>query len=109
LDKMKIGLRTLPYIAGITFAGIVVAGLAVSSDTEEMADTGYQLYHDTVDVHVYWLESKACVVLPPDGYQANCTYLGSITVMLVLTVLLIVVVAAYMVLRRNSSLQIKRQ
>lgn len=102
LDRTKLTLKTLSYLAGVIFAAILATSLWVSSDVSLMEDTAYQLYHDTVDVHVYWFESKACIALPPDGYLANCTYLSSIRIMTALAVLLIIVLVAYAVERRKS-------
>jgi Fe2+ transport system protein B len=95
-------LKILPYIAAVIFGGMFVAAMDVSSTLSYMQDTGFNLYHDQVDVIVNWFESKACMVLPPVGYVTNCVYIGSITAVVVLTVLLAAVLVMLMILRRHE-------
>jgi hypothetical protein len=101
-NRTRIILKILPYLAGVIFAGMCVAALDVSSELSMMEDSGLYLYNDPVDIKVFWLESRACMMLPPDGYLTNCTYLVSISAILVLTVLLATVLATLMMFRRRE-------
>ena len=74
----------------------------VSSELSMMSDAGFNLYHDQIDVQVSWLQSRACMVLPPDGYLTNCMYIASISVIPVLTVLLLVVLVLFAIVRRRE-------
>jgi len=91
----------LRYSAGVIFALLALSGLQTSSSTSAMQDLGTSLYHDPVDVAVYWFQSKACMVLPPDNYVTNCTLLPSVAATVALTALLAVVLIAYMVVRKR--------
>lgn len=101
-NRTRIILKILPYVAGAIFAGMCVAALDVSSELSMMEDSGFNLYHDAVDIKVFWLESRACMMLPPDGYLTNCTYLVSISAIVVLTVLLALVLVTLMIFRRRK-------
>ena len=89
-------------MAGVIFIGMWIAAMDISSELTMMTDTGFNLYHDPIDVEVFWLQSRACMILPPDGYLANCVYIGSIRAITALTVLLIIVLLGYMILRRRE-------
>jgi len=67
-----------------------------------MENAGLSLYHDPVDVQVFWFQSKACMILPPDNYQSNCTHVSGVGVITILTILLMAVIIAYMILRRKN-------
>ena len=95
-------MKILPYIAAVIFGGMFVAAMDVSSTLSYMQDTSFNLNHDEVDVIVNWFESKACMVLPPVGYVTTCVYIGSITAVVVLTVLLAAVLVTLMILRRHE-------
>ena len=94
----------LPYFAGVIFIGMWIAAMNVSSELSLMTDAGFNLYHDPIDVEVFWLQSRACMILPPDGYVANCVYIASIRIILILTILLGIVLAVYVILRRRERL-----
>jgi hypothetical protein len=76
----------------------------VSSELSMMSDAGFNLYHDQIDVQVLWGQSKACMVLPPEGYLTNCIYIASISAIPVLTALLLAVLALFAMLRRREGL-----
>jgi hypothetical protein len=97
-------LRVLPYLAGILFVGVLAIGLEISSETASLADAQQALYADPIDVQVFWLQGKACVILPPDGYIAKCNNLPLTTVMLTLTSLMVVVLVIYGLLRKRVNL-----
>ncbi len=61
-------------------------------------------YLDTVDVQVFWFQSKACVILPPDGSIGNCIYLPLVSVMVGLTILMVAVIVVYGLLRKRVNL-----
>lgn len=105
VNRPKIALKIVPYIAGIVFAGMWVTAIHLSSEISSLQNTGFNLYHDPVDVQIFWFESKACMVLPPDSYLANCVYIRSIGVISVLTISLLVVLFTYMVLRRHVRIE----
>ena len=88
VSRSKLALKMLPYVAGAIFVGMWIQAMDVSSELSMMADTGFNLYHDPIDVEVFWFESRACMMLPPDGYLTNCVYVASISAILGLTVLL---------------------
>ena len=94
-------MRILPYVAAVIFGGMFVAAMSVSSTLASMQDSGYNLYHDQVDIMVIWFTSKACMVLPPDSYVTNCIYVESISLIVVLTSLLVSVLVILMILRKN--------
>lgn len=102
VNRSKIALKILPYIAGVLFLGMWIAAMDVSSELSMMTDAGFNLYHDQIDTQVFWLQSRACMVLPPDGYLTNCVYVASITVIPVLTSLLLIVLGLYAVLRKRA-------
>ena len=98
-NRTGIILKILPYVAGVIFAGMCVAALDVSSELSMMEDSSFNLY-GPVDLRVFWFESKVCMMLP-DGSPANCTYLLSMSAILVLTVLLVLVLATLVIFRRR--------
>ena len=98
----RIALKALPYIAGVIFIAMWIAAMNVSSELSMMTGTGLNLYHDQIDVQVFWLQSRACIVLPPDGYLTNCVHVASISVIPALTALLLIVLAVFAVLRRRQ-------
>jgi hypothetical protein len=102
--RTKTLLRFLPYLAGIIFAGLALAGYAVSAETAAMFDAQPGALTDSVDIQVLWLQGKACVIQLPDGYVSNCTYIPMINVMLALTVLLVAVLVVYGLLRKRVNL-----
>jgi len=95
--------KILRYSAGIIFGFLGLSGFQTSASTSAMQDLGTSLYHDPVDVSVFWLQSKACMVLPPDNYLTNCTLLPSIGTTIALSVLLVVVLVAYMIVRKRTT------
>jgi len=97
-------IRILRYTASALFCGVALAGLGVSSDTSALQDAGLVQFLEPANVQVSWVDSQACLALPPDGYLANCTYLASIRVLEVLTILLVAVLVAYAVLRRRAAM-----
>ena len=103
VNRSKIALKILPYIAGVIFLGMWIAAMDVSSELSMMTDSGFNIYHDQIDVQVFWLQSRACMVLPPDGYLTNCVYVASISAIPVLTVLLLAVLAMFAILRRRRA------
>lgn len=102
VNRSKIALKVLPYIAGVIFLGMWIAAMDISSELSMMSDAGFNLYHDQIDVQVFWFQSRACMVLPPDGYLTNCMYISSISFVPVLTVLLLVVLALFAIVRRRE-------
>jgi hypothetical protein len=102
--RAKTLLRLLPYLAGIIFAGLALAGFEVSAETAAIFDAQPGALTESVDVQVFWLQGKACVVQQPDGYISNCTYLPIINVMLALTILLVAVLVLYGLLRKRVNL-----
>ncbi|HKM77913.1 MAG TPA: hypothetical protein VJZ03_02455 [Candidatus Bathyarchaeia archaeon] len=100
--RTKTVLKILPYVAGALFAGMWAAAFEVSSELSVMENAGLSLYHDPVDVQVFWFQSKACMILPPDNYQSNCTQVSGVGVITILTILLMAVIIAYMILRRKN-------
>jgi hypothetical protein len=108
VNRSKIALKVLPYVAGLIFLGMSIAAMDVSSELSIMADTGLNLYHDQVDVQVLWLQSRACMVLPPDGYVTNCVYVASISAIPALTGLLLVVLIVFALLRRQRDREGRR-
>lgn len=100
--RTKIALKILPYVAGALFAGMWAAAYEVSSELSGMENAGLNQYHDPVDVKVFWFQSKACMILPPDNYQSNCTHISGVGMITILTILLMAVIIAYMILRRKS-------
>lgn len=102
MNPSRAAAKVLPYVAGILFAGMYAAAIDVSSQLSIIEDSGLRMYHAPVAVKVFWFESKACMVLPPDGYISNCNYLGGIRAITLLSVLLAVVLLAYAILRKRS-------
>ncbi len=102
VNRSKVALRVLPYVAGLIFLSMWIAAMDISSELSMMSDAGFNFYHDQIDVQVFWLQSKACMVLPPDGYVTNCTYTASISVIPVLTILLVFVLALYGLVKRRG-------
>ena len=103
ISRKKIVLRILPYVAAVIFGGMFVAAMDVSSTLSSMQDSGFNLYHDQVDIIVNWFASKVCMILPPDGYVTNCVYVGSISAIMVLTGLLVLVLVVLMFLRKHEN------
>jgi len=97
-------LRILPYVAGVLMVGIFLIGIEISSETAALADAQQALYLYPIDVQVFWLQGKACVILPPDSYVASCSYVPLIPVMHALTIMLLVVLGVYGVLRKRVHL-----
>jgi len=97
-------LRTLPYMAGVLMTGIFLVGLQISSETAALADAQQAFYQYPIDVQVYWLQGKACVILPPDSYVANCSYVPLIPLMHALTIMLLIVLGVYGLLRKRVNL-----
>ncbi|HUK28075.1 MAG TPA: hypothetical protein VLV31_06600 [Candidatus Acidoferrales bacterium] len=102
--RTKTLLRILPYLAGLLFAGMALAGYEISAETAAMFDAQPGSLTDSVDIQVLWFQGKACVVQLPDNYFSNCTYLPAINVMLALTVLLIALLVIYGLLRKRVNL-----
>ena len=97
-------LQVLPYVAGSLLAGMFLVGTEISSENAALADAQQVYYQDPIDVQVFWLQGKACVILPPDSYIAKCTYVSLVPVMLALTVLLVIVLVVYGLLRKRVNL-----
>jgi hypothetical protein len=105
LVAVKIALKVLPYVAGALFVTMWAVGMQVSSELAAIEDSGLSLYHDPVNVQVYWLQSKACIILPPNNYLSKCTYVPGIGQITILTVLLAAVLLAYAIIRRKNTRQ----
>lgn len=98
-------LRILPYVAGILFASVAFVGFEISSDAASLITAQQEaLYGDAVDVQVFWFQGKACEILPPDGYIANCKYIPLTGVMLGLSILMVAVFVLYGLLRKRVNL-----
>jgi hypothetical protein len=97
-------LRVLPYAAGILLVGIFLISLEISSETAALADAQQGFYAYPIDAQVFWLQGKACVILPPDGYIAKCSYVPLIPVMLALTFMMVIVLVLYGLLRKRVNL-----
>ena len=97
-------LRVLPYFIGILLVCIFLIGTEISSQTAALADMQQAFYAYPIDVQVFWLQGKACVILPPDGYVAQCSYVPLIPVMLGLTFMMVIVLVIYGLLRRRVNL-----
>ena len=102
--RAKTLLRILPYLAGLLFAGMALASYEISGETAAMFDAQPGSLTDSVDVQVFWLQGKACVIQLPDGYVSNCAYLPAINVMLALTAMLVAVLVVYGLLRKRVNL-----
>jgi len=102
--QTKTLLKLLPYLAGLIFAAFALVGFEVSAETAALFDAQPAAIQETADVQVLWFQSKACVVVPPDGYVANCTYLPIINAMLAITILLVAVLVIYGLLRKRVNL-----
>jgi hypothetical protein len=102
MKPIRMAEKVLPYVAGVLFVSMWAAAVDVSSHLSAM-DSQLGTYHDLVAVKVLWFESKACLVLPPDGYVSNCNYVGGIRAITLLSALLAVVLIAYMILRRKNA------
>ena len=100
--RSKIALKVLPYIAGFLFASMWGVAMEVSSELSAMQDLGMNLYHEPTTIQIYWLQSKACVIVPPVSFVANCTFVSEIGEMTILMILLLIVLIGYMILRRKS-------
>ena len=97
-------LKILPYVAGILMASIFLIGLEISSETAALADAQQAFYQYPIDVQVFWLQGKACVIVPPDSYVASCSYVLLVPVMHVLTIMFLVVLCVYGILRKRVNL-----
>jgi len=97
-------LKVLPYVAGILMVGVFLVGIEISSETTALADAQQAFYPYPIDVQVFWLQGKACVILPPDNYVANCSYVPLAPLLHVLTIMLLVVLAVYALLRKRVNL-----
>jgi len=97
-------LKVLPYVAGVLMACIFLVGLEISSETEALFDVQQASYQDPIDVQVFWLQGKACVILPPDNYITKCSYVALIPVMVGLTIMFFAVLGAYALLRKRVNL-----
>jgi hypothetical protein len=94
-------LKVMPYIVSILIVSIFLIGLEISSETASLADYQQQYYTYPIDVQVFWLQGRACVLLPPDNYIANCSYVTLIPLMLALTALMVIVLVVYALLRKR--------
>jgi hypothetical protein len=83
---------------------IFLVGTEISSETASLADSQQGFYTFPIDVQVFWLQGKACVILPPDGYVANCSYVSLIPLMIALTLLMVIVICLYGLLRKRVHL-----
>jgi len=97
-------LKVLPYVAGVLMACVFLVGLEISSETEALFETQQSFYQDPIDVQTFWLQGKACVILPPDSYIARCSYVPLIPVMVALTIMFFIVLGAYALLRKRVNL-----
>ena len=97
-------LKILPYVAGVLMACVFLIGLEISSETAALFDTQQAFYQDPIDVQVFWLQGRACVILPPDNYLAKCSYVALIPVMVGLTIMFFAVLGAYALLRKRVNL-----
>lgn len=97
-------LRILPYVAGVLMMGVFLVGVEISSETAALADAQQAFYPYPIDVQVFWLQGKACVVLPPDNYVTNCSYVLLVPIMHALTIMLLIVLGIYALLRKRVNL-----
>ena len=97
-------LRVLPFVAGILMVSVFLVGFEISSETAALADAQQAFYPYPIDVQVFWFQSRACVILPPDNYVANCSYVTLAPLMHVLTIMLLVVLGVYGILRKRVKL-----
>jgi hypothetical protein len=97
-------LKVLPYLAGILLTSVFLIGTEISSETAALADAQQAFYTYPIDAQVFWFQGKACVILPPDGYIAKCSYVPLIPVMLGLTFTLMIVLVIYGLLRKRVNL-----
>jgi len=102
-------LRILPYVAGVLMSGLFLVGTEISSETAAMADAQQAFYQYPIDVQIFWLQGKACFIVPPDNYVANCSYVPLIPLMHALTLTLVIVLALYALLRRRVNLLPKKR
>jgi hypothetical protein len=108
MKPIRVAEKVLPYVAGVLFVSMWAAAMDVSSHLSAMEDS-LGMYRDLVAVKVLWFESKACIVLPPDGYVSNCNYLGGIRAITVFSALLAVVLIVYMILRKKNVENVHRR
>jgi hypothetical protein len=94
-------LKILPYVAGVLMACVFLVGLEISSETAALFDSQQAFYQDPIDVQVFWLQGRACVILPPDNYIAKCSYVTLVPVMVGLTIMFFAVLGAYALLRKR--------
>jgi hypothetical protein len=97
-------LKILPYVASGLLAGVFFVGFEISSETAALFDSQQALYQDPIDVQVFWLQGKACVILPPDDYVAKCSYVTMVPVMLTLTIMVAIVLVIYGLFRKRVNL-----
>jgi hypothetical protein len=97
-------LKVLPYLVGILLVCIFLVGTEISSETAALADAQQAFYAYPIDVQVFWLQGKACVILPPDSYIAQCSYVPLISLMLGLTFMMVIVLVIYGLLRKRVNL-----
>jgi hypothetical protein len=91
-------------VAAILMASVFLIGIEISSETAALADAQQAFYQDPIDVQVFWLQGRACVILPPDNYVAKCSYVPLISLMHALTILFVVVLCVYAILRKRVHL-----
>jgi len=84
--------------------GIFLVGLEISSETAALADSQQAFYEYPIDVQVFWLQGKACVILPPDGYISTCSFVPLIPVMVALTLMFVAVLVVLGLLRKRVNL-----
>ncbi len=101
-------LKVLPYLAGILMSCIFLIGLEISSETAALADAQQAFYQYPIDVQVFWLQGKACVILPPDNYISSCSNVTLVPLMVALTIMFFVVLGVYGALRKRVNLLPKR-
>ena len=101
MNRIKVVEKLLPYVAGVLFFGMWMAAMDVSSQLSLMEDAGLGMYHDPVLVKVFWFESKACMVLPPNDDLSNCNYIHGIRTIILLSILLVAVLIVYMMVRKR--------
>ena len=102
MKPIRVAEKVLPYVAGILFASMWAAAMDVSSHLSAI-DSQLGIYSDLVTIKVFWFESKACIILPPDGYVSNCNYLSGIRAITILSALLAIVLITYMILRKKNA------
>jgi hypothetical protein len=97
-------LKVLPFVVGILLVCIFLIGSEISSETAALVDAQQAFYAYPIDAQVFWLQGKACVILPPDNYIAQCSYVPLIPLMLGLTFVMVIVLVIYGLLRKRVNL-----